>query len=371
MNLNEYNYFLYLVQKCRICYIGGAFVGKTALAIKLAQDLCKEGYRLWANIDVKGTDQLDRIFALDSAERSCVILECAGLDLSDKRHAQAFLEHVLSRHIIVLMPSSVPPQDLLRILECYVGRIRPRWYMRCLPKQWQPQGLVCHWRIPGATYRGSRGKFQWQSPEEVYGLYNPRDPGSRMYMEGYSAYVWQKTLEQAMHETEGSITTDDLEILNRPGQIFMMCLWLHSQLVYLLALKQASDQERDRFRHNAGYQGSIQDQQVELQRENLGLVVKEFLRVFDNELQCDDLHHLEKFMFIRNSLAHCFFSLHHLDDQSGFVSYASNRQRDRDRIWILSMDETAMKLHIQEFLKLGECFHRLCRNMNIEYDRIL
>ncbi len=121
MKMNEYNNFLYLVRKYRICYIGGAFVGKTALAIKLAQDLRKEGYRLWANIDVKGTDELDRIFALDPAERSCVILECAGLVLSDERYAQAFLEHVLSRHIIVLMPSSVPPHDLYAYLGVLCG----------------------------------------------------------------------------------------------------------------------------------------------------------------------------------------------------------------------------------------------------------
>ena len=191
LKLNEYEYFSALVQKCRLCYIGGAYVGKTALAVRLAQDLRKAGYRLWSNIKVEEACNLDKIFALDPAERSCVILESASLELSDERHAEAFLEHIRSRNIIVLMPSAGPPHDLLRVVECHVYRWRRRWY---LPKQGQSQGLECHWCIPGATYDGSKGRFGWQNPEEVYGLYDHRDPGSRTYMDGYSTFVWRQTL---------------------------------------------------------------------------------------------------------------------------------------------------------------------------------
>ena len=83
---NEHEFFFALVQKCHICYIGGAYVEKTALAVRLAQDLSKAGYRLWANIKVKEACNLDKIFALDTLEQSCVILESASLELCDERH---------------------------------------------------------------------------------------------------------------------------------------------------------------------------------------------------------------------------------------------------------------------------------------------
>ena len=55
----------------------GCLCKKTALAIRLAQDLSKAGYRLWANIKVKEVCNLDKIFALDTPEQCYVILESA------------------------------------------------------------------------------------------------------------------------------------------------------------------------------------------------------------------------------------------------------------------------------------------------------
>ena len=74
---NENEYFTALAQKCHICYIGGAYVKKTALVIRLAQDLSKAGYRLSANIKVKEACNLDKIFALDTPGQCYVILESA------------------------------------------------------------------------------------------------------------------------------------------------------------------------------------------------------------------------------------------------------------------------------------------------------
>ena len=368
MNINEYDYFRELVRECRLCYIGGAYVGKTALAVRLAQDFHQEGYRIWANINLKGASNLDRIFALDKDEPSCVILELASLELADEQYAQAFLDHVRFRNIIVLIPSAGPPHDLLRVLECYVNRTRRKRY---LPKRWQPKGLECYWHIPGATYRGAQGKFRWENPEVVYGLYDHRDPGNRGYMDGYSAYIWQHTLRQAVRDLDGPITVDDFDILVRPGQLFMLCLWLHSQLVYLLALKQASEEERDKFRHDPYYQGSIIEQRVKLHRKNLGPVITDFQSVFDSELMHEDLNRMEGLKFIRNSLAHSFFSLHHLKDEGGFLSYVSNRKEENDTIWQLFTDEAAAQSYMNDFLELGICFNRLCQNMDIDYNRIL
>ena len=49
---------------------GGAYIGKTALAVRLAKDFRKAGCRLWTNIKVEEADNLDKIFALDPAGRS-------------------------------------------------------------------------------------------------------------------------------------------------------------------------------------------------------------------------------------------------------------------------------------------------------------
>ena len=184
LTTNDYEYFRELVRKSRLCCIGGPHVGKTALAVRLALDFRDLGYQLWANIDMEGANNLDRIFALDPAKRSCVILEDASLELSDEKHAEAFLEHILSREIIVLMPSTGLPHDLLQVLKCDVYRPLPRWH---LPMSWRPKGLVCSWRISGATYPGSSGSFRWRNPEEVHSLYDHRHPGHRTYMDGYSA----------------------------------------------------------------------------------------------------------------------------------------------------------------------------------------
>ena len=40
----------------------------------------------WANIKVKEACNLDKVFALDTPEQSCVILESASLELCDERH---------------------------------------------------------------------------------------------------------------------------------------------------------------------------------------------------------------------------------------------------------------------------------------------
>ena len=338
------------------------------MAVRLAQDLRQAGYRLWANIKVEKAGNLDKIFALDPADPSCVILENASLELSDERHAEAFLEHIRSRNIIVLMPSAGPPHDLLRVVECHVCSPPWRWY---LPKQRQPQGLDCHWRISRTTYPGSKGRFRWQNPEEVYGLYDHCDPGSRTYMDGYSAFVWRQTLHQAVRDIDGSVTIDDFDILARPGQLFMLCLWLHSQLGYLLALKQASAEERDHFRQDPHYPGSIITQWAELHRKDLGPLLAEFKCAFGGELASEDLGRLEDLKDIRNSFAHSFFSLHHLEDAGGFVSYAPKHKEEKAHVWQLFTDETAAQSYMKDFLKLGECFDRLCRNMDIAYDRIL
>ena len=221
------------------------------MAVRLARDFRKEGYRLWANIDIKvnGAEPLDRIFALEPAHPSCVIVEGAGLELSDEKRAEAFLDHICSRNVIVLLPSAVPPHELLRGLECHV--CRP--WRKYLPEQWQPKGLECHWFIPRADYRGSCSTFRWPNPEDVHGLYNPRDPGDRTYIDGYSAFVWRQALRQAVHDWDGPVTIADFDTLVRPGQLFMLCLWLHSQLAYLLALRQASGDEREAFRKDPHY----------------------------------------------------------------------------------------------------------------------
>ena len=368
LKLNEYEYFFALVQKCRLCCIGGAHIGKTALAVRLAQDFRKAGYRLWANIEVQEAGNLDKIFAVDPAERSCIILESAGLQLSDERHAEAFLDHIRSRNIIVLMPSIIPPHDLLRAVECHVYIPRWRWY---LPRRCQPQGLECQWSIGRATYPGSKGRFRWRNPEEVYGLYDHRDPGRHAYMDGYSTFVWRQTMQQALRDMDGPVTIADFDILARPGQLFMLCLWLHSQLGFLLALKQASSEERDHFRQDPFYLGSITTQREELHRKNLGTLLAEFSCVFGSELADEDRGRLEELKDIRNSFAHSFFSLHHLEDQGGFVSYAPKRKEEKDLVWRLFTDEKATQYYMKDFVKLGECLHRLCRNMNIAYDRIL
>ena len=368
MNPNEYGYFRELVRECRLCYIGGSFVGKTALAVRLAQDFHQEGYRIWANIKLKGASYLDRIFALDHDEPSCVILELASLELYNEKYAEAFLNYIRFRNVIVLIPSAGPPHALLRVLECYVYRTRQRQY---LPKRWQPKGLEYRWCIPGATYHGSQGRFRWQNPEEVYSLYDHRDPGNRSYMDGYSAYVWQQTLHQAMHDLDSPITVDDFDILVRPGQLFMLCLWLHSQLVYLLALKQASEEERNRFRQDSHYQGSITDQRVKLHRKDLTPTITDFQSAFGSELMREEVDYMERLKLIRNSLAHSFFSLHHLKDEDGFMFYAPKRKEESEAVRQLFTNETDAQSYMNDFLKLGVCFDRLCRNMNIDYNRIL
>lgn len=371
MNLNSYNYFRDLVQQCRLCYIGGAYVGKTALAVRLAQDFHNEGYRIWANIKVEFADPLDKIFAVDHDEPSCIILEHAELELFDESRAQAFWTYVSSRNIIVLMPSAGSPHKLLCNLECQVHRARSRWYTRCLPQRWQQLGLECNWHIPGIPYGGSQGRFRWPYPEEVHGLYESRDPGSHTYMTGYSPYVWQNALEQTRQDPNRAVSLEDFELLTRPGQLFMLCQWLHSRLVILLALKQATEKEQGLFRQNPDYRGSIRNQQLELQEQFLGTVLRKFLCVFDDELTDQDRKYLEDLRFYRNALAHCFFSLYQLEEGSEYVSYAEKGRKEEDPVWALFVDDEAARARIQEFLQLGECFHRLCRSMNIDYDRIL
>ena len=187
----------------------------------------------------------------------------------------------------------------------------------------------------------------------------------------HSPYVWQQTILQAVRDLDSPVTLDDFDILARPGQLLMLCLWLHSQLVYLLALKQASKKERDIFRQESHYQGSIIDQRVEMQRENLGSSMAKFKCAFGDELTHDDLLCLEQLKDVHNGLVHCFFSLHSLDNRSGFVTYASNHRDEKDIVWKFNTDESAARSLMKDFLELGECFHKLCRTMNIDYDRVL
>ena len=185
-------------------------------------------------------------------------------------------------------------------------------------------------------------------------------------------HVWLRTLSQTVRNMEGPVTMDDFEILAGPGQIFMLCQWLHSQVVYLLALQQATAEERAEFRQNPRYEGSIMNRQMDLQKDSLGPVIKEFICAFGDELTPDDRRRLDEFKFTRNSLAHCFFSLRHLEDERGFVSYSPGyQQEDEIRIWKLFTDETTAQSHIAEFLALGHCLQRLCQKMDIDYGRIL
>ena len=170
---------------------------------------------------------------------------------------------------------------------------------------------------------------------------------------------------------DGPVTIDDFDILARPGQLFMLCLWLHSQLGYLLALKQASTEERDQFRQDPHYQGSIISQWAELHRKDLGPLLAEFKYAFGAQLASDDIRRLEDLKDIRNSFAHSFFSLRHLEEAGGFVSYAPKHKAEKHLVWQLFTDETAAQTYMKDFLRLGECFDRLCRIMDIAYDRIL
>lgn len=165
---------------------------------------------------------------------------------------------------------------------------------------------------------------------------------------------------------------DDFEILARPGEIFILCQLLHSQVVYLLALQQAAAEERAESRQNPRFEGSIVIRQEELQKESLGPVIKEFICAFGDELTPDDRRRLDEFKFTRNSLAHCFFSLRHLEYERAFVSYSLGYQQENEfRIWKLLTDETTAQSHITEFLAFGHCLQRLCQLMDIGYGRIL
>lgn len=366
MPTNDYVQFREAVRSCRVCHIGGSFVGKTAMAVILALDFQKEGYRLSANFNLSGADQLNKIFALDKNKQHCVILEIGGVDLVDENRANALLDHIASRDMVVLIPCATLPHDRLRVLTCDVWKpYRPKW----LPRSSKP--LECAWKVTGATYPGSCGRFRWRIPDEIYHMYNSRDPGHRSYMDGYSAFVWQQTLRQAIHDLDSPITVDDFDILVRPGQIFMLCLWLHSQLVYLLALKQSSEKEREKFRNNPHYTGSITGQRGDLQRMSLGPAISKFKTTFKEELTGKDHEHLTGLNDLRNSFAHGFFSLDHLENKQGFVSYASNREGEQDTVRKLFTSEEDTQKHISAFLELGKCFNRLCRNMDIDYDRIL
>ena len=123
-----------------------------------------------------------------------------------------------------------------------------------------------------------------------------------------------------------------LSFLERPGILFGLCLWVHSLLVYMLVLHDAS--VADRRAHAAGKEPSDEILRARLRwhKQDLKDVICEFRAQFDDKLTPTEECALETLQDARNFLAHCFFSLSYLDRADPFVCYIPRQQKDEESV---------------------------------------
>jgi hypothetical protein len=152
----------------RVCYIGGRYGGgKTALAFRLAYDLCLSfGFRyILSNVASVWCTPPDRVVLRDGVYADAVIiLDEGGMYLDNAHDARQWLAYLRKLNVVLLVPSVLPPSRLMQRLT--VQRTinadafgLPLWLY----------GV----RLDAGIVKVKDG-FSWLFPSEIYGVYDTR-----------------------------------------------------------------------------------------------------------------------------------------------------------------------------------------------------
>jgi len=164
--------FISILRAYRICWIAGRFGGhKTSMAVKLAEEFLREGYRLATNLDCVWADDLESIQPLqDHQLKVVVVADEAGLEVKHKSQVEAITAYARKMDIIYLYPSFFPPTKSAQVvtLQTMFG--------------FQPIGIpvvLYSWKVSLGNFT-EKGSFFWVKPSEVYGLYSSNNPGAKL-----------------------------------------------------------------------------------------------------------------------------------------------------------------------------------------------
>jgi hypothetical protein len=200
MGLINANPLLGIVKSYRLVWIGGRFGGhKTSLAYKLSQPFLDDGYRLISNNRSVWADDLEQVQIIgegaESLLKSVVILDEGGLFFKSTRQIEMIASFARKMDVIYLIPSFWPPTRSAQVLT-----IQPIFNFKSagLPL------IAYKWRVKLGAFSDS-GYFFWWRPNEIYGIYDTKDPGD--YAGQIVEYLIEKT--EDWKRIQGRYNRDD------------------------------------------------------------------------------------------------------------------------------------------------------------------
>ena len=157
---------------------------------------------------------------------------------------------------------------------------------------------------------------------------------------------------------------EDLNFLARPGIMFVLCQWLQGQLVWLLALKEATPQQRAEFERTGRPCEELLKRCWEMYPKVLSHTIKEFKKCVGDNLTADDCETLETLHFYRNALAHGFF---HLSDLEGDAPVLYHRSPNCINGKCLDLDDKAFGEFVGGVLNVVRLIDRVATGNGINY----
>lgn len=161
-----------IIKSYRLVWIGGRFGGhKTSLAYKISETFLKDGYKLITNNRSVWADPLDTVdyqkIDNDYILKSVVLLDEGGLFFKSTRQVEMIASFARKMDCIYVIPSFWPPVRSAQVLT-----IQPIFNFKSagLPL------IAYKWRVKLGAFADS-GYFFWWWPNEIYGIYDTKDPG--------------------------------------------------------------------------------------------------------------------------------------------------------------------------------------------------
>ncbi len=145
---------------------------------------------------------------------------------------------------------------------------------------------------------------------------------------------------------------DELSFLARPGILFTFCLWVHSLLVYLLVLHEASATDLAALRARQPHADDIERARFRWHKRDLKDVIRKFQEQYADQLTATDQKALDRLQEVRNIFAHCFFSLPHLVGEDAFVSYIPRHQPGEETVCLIPLTEDTLHSLLSELKPL-------------------
>lgn len=214
MGLINASPILGIIKSYRLLWIGGRFGGhKTSLAYKISQLFLDDGYRLVANNRSVWADDIEKLDFIgqgdESVLKSVVLLDEGGLFFKSSRQIEMIAAYARKMDNIYILPSFFPPTRSAQVVT-----IQPVFNFKAagLPL------IVYKWAVKLSAFKDS-GTFLWWRPNEIYGIYDTKDPGD--YAGEIVQWLIEKTEEYKIRCNRGQ-RSDGLPDLEASSEELLM-----------------------------------------------------------------------------------------------------------------------------------------------------